>query len=90
MGHDDWLHAGAAIRGRVQDAGSGGGASDIPICSIDPRTTPTNNVSIQHIGNRVRLGFTPINFDVNVFWCSDTSSFNFGRFSNLANLECVE
>jgi hypothetical protein len=74
-------------------AGSGGGASDLPICSIDPRQTPFSNVYLPVIGsttNRQPLGQTPIDFDVNVFWCSSTSGFNFGRYKNLAQLECVE
>jgi len=76
-------------------AGSGGGTSDIPICSIDPRLTPSSNVkAIQRIGSVfTRLGTTPINFDVNIFWCSDTSDLNIyslNRTTSASNLDCVE
>ncbi|MBZ5555740.1 MAG: fibronectin type III domain-containing protein [Acidobacteriia bacterium] len=78
-------------------SGSGGGSSNIPTCSSDPRTTPASNVvPIQHIGTvHTPIGTaTPINFDVNIFWCSDQSEINVfravGRLTTAANLDCVE
>lgn len=78
-------------------AGSGGGASTIPICAIDPRQTPLSNVYSLVVGsttNRQPLGQTPIDFDVNVFWCSDTSVINAflgsNRVTTAAMMDCVE
>jgi hypothetical protein len=75
-------------------SGSGGGASSIPICATDPRETPLDNlrvVAVSRAGVGTFIGTTPINFDVNVFWCSDTSTFNFDRrVRGLPLTECVE
>ncbi|MBI3492866.1 MAG: aminotransferase class I/II-fold pyridoxal phosphate-dependent enzyme [Acidobacteria bacterium] len=72
-----------------------GGGSSIPTCAQDPRETPESNLrflgSLGRAGtNRVWIGTTPINLDVNVFWCSDKSSFNFGAVKGVPQLECVD
>ena len=75
-------------------SGSGGGASSIPTCAIDPRETPFNNlriVAVSRLGVGTPVGTTPINFDVNVFWCSDQSTFNYDRrVSGKPLMECIE
>ncbi|MBI3402476.1 MAG: fibronectin type III domain-containing protein [Acidobacteria bacterium] len=75
-------------------SGSGGGASSIPICATDPRETPLSNLGITAVGRSgagTWIGTTPINFDVNVFWCSDQSTFNYDRrVPGKPLLECVE
>lgn len=74
-------------------SGSGGGASDIPICATDPRETPFSNLTIMavsRLGVGTWIGTTPINFDVNVLWCSDQSFMNFGNVPSLGQTECIE
>lgn len=78
-------------------AGTGGGTSAIPVCAVDPRETSASNITVSAIsssGNRNAIGKTPINFDVNVFWCSDESHFNIStgtkEVSSAAALDCVE
>jgi hypothetical protein len=75
-------------------SGSGGGASQVPICSIDPRKTPFNNMTFLHsvaqTGKGSLVGSSPVNFDINVFWCSETSRMNFGTYANLDNTDCIE
>lgn len=74
-------------------AGSGGGASAIPVCATDPRQTPRSNVSTRTLGSaRTALGESPANLDVNVFWCSDTTQLNALRATPVrgaAAMDCV-
>jgi hypothetical protein len=78
-------------------AGTGGGSSSIPVCGVDPRETSASNITVRAIapsGNRNAVGQTPLNFDVNVFWCSDQSHFNISTGTkenrSMAALDCVE
>jgi hypothetical protein len=73
-------------------AGSGGGASSIPICAVDPKETPFNNVYLApRIGSRTYIGTAPPSFDINVFWCSSTSHINaLGTLvSGVPRMDCV-
>jgi hypothetical protein len=55
----------------------GGGASSIPICAVDPKETPFDNVyPAPRVGRRTYTGTAPPSFDINVFWCSSTSHIN--------------
>ena len=78
-----------------RSAGSGGGG-DIPVCSTDPRLTPPSNLKFLRVGRTqgvptaVLSGNSPINLDLNVFWCSDRAPFNAGADSSLPYLRCRE
>ena len=82
-------------------AGSGGGSADVPTCAVDPRETSISNVKFLRIGTTSTPALlaltTPVNFDVNVFWCSDNAGqpapnygFNFGSVKGASQLDCVE
>ena len=80
-------------------AGSGGGASDVPICATDPVQTPLSNVKLVDILSTpgvppILASQTPRNFDVNILWCSDRADLNVmqgTRFvRGVAPLDCVE
>ena len=75
-------------------AGSGGGSADVPVCDTDPRQTPESNLKFARIGSgtdhHLLALTTPLNFDVQVFWCSDDSSFNLGAVKGVASTDCVQ
>lgn len=73
-------------------AGSGGGASQIPVCAVDPRQTLATNMTwIPSVGSsRTYVGSSPVNFDINIFWCSDLSRMNFGTYPTLNQTDCIE
>ncbi|MEA3246104.1 MAG: hypothetical protein U9Q74_08085 [Gemmatimonadota bacterium] len=78
-------------------SGSGGVASpSIPTCSPDPRDTPGDHFNIQRLsgaGGPYPFGNTPINLDVEVFWCGTGSDFNFSVSkprSGAKATDCVE
>jgi hypothetical protein len=75
-------------------AGNGGGNADVPVCSIDPRQTPEGNLKFARIlsgtDHHLLALTTPVDFDIQVFWCSDDSSFNLGAVKGVAPTDCVQ
>lgn len=74
-------------------AGSGGSGSSLPVCAIDPRKTPLNRVKIARLsggGQPEPLGQTSRNLDINVFFCSDISTFNWGKVPGADPTDCVD
>lgn len=73
-------------------SGSGGGtAASLPVCSVDPRQTPSGNLNIHRLGKGSPdpWGTTSINLDINVFYCAQGSHFNFGEVSAKPPTDCV-
>jgi hypothetical protein len=81
--------------GYCRTSGTGGGG-DIPVCSTDPLRTPASNLKFLRVGRTqgqptaVLSGNSPLNLDLNVFWCSDKAPFNAGADPSLPYLRCRE
>lgn len=75
-------------------AGSGGGSADVPVCATDPRQTAESNLKFARIlsasDHHLLALTTPVDFDIQVFWCSDDSTFNLGAVKGVAQTDCVQ
>ena len=77
---------------------TGSTASQIPYCDVEPRLTTGFNLSVQRIiaantAHPFPFGATPQTLEINLFFCSDGSDFNFAQLSpvkNIAPTDCVE
>lgn len=73
-------------------AGSGGVASALPLCAVDPRETLASHLDIQRIGSGSHqpYGTTPIDLDISIFYCSQGSHLNLGQIPGKSPTDCVE
>jgi hypothetical protein len=78
-------------------AGSGGGGP-FPTCDVDPRTTPLGRLrDLGGLGTSAGAsGFgnlygtlSPVNLDLNLFWCGDGAVFTNGTVPGLKVTDCV-
>lgn len=71
-------------------AGSGGTATTLPTCAIDPRKSTANQLLITRLGKTPNpVGQTGVALTVVIQYCSTTTSFNLGTVSGANSTDCV-
>lgn len=77
-------------------AGTGGNASEFPICNTDPRTTPLDRLKPLSLGpgtsglQSMTWVTTGLNLDLNIFYCAVGHAFTVGVVKKANPTDCIE